>query len=375
MPRPRVRTGKHASFLTNSPASRQIIYVADAIDFQLINAIQISPRISWAQLAGILQVDASTLSRRWQKMLDDRMLWTTCFYIEPKGPESAGLDSQGKELARPRRTAIVEVMCQPGRREDVIREVSKHRQISAVHCTSGSRDLYLTLMAADLISLDRLVDDLGTSVPGIIGTRTHHVRTFFQEGSSYRVGALSPAQARAVRESLPVSPRRATPTQSYLDLIDALTDDVRRPASVVQQRLGKSLAAVSRGIDTLLAADWVRWRIDFANNLMGWEGSAMIWLSVNQSEMEKVAAALRLFPQLRMCASVTGGANLVASFWLRDLDELDDIEDKLTRVFSGIRIVDRWIVPRVAKRAGHIFDPDGRWQGFVPMGLDAPVDD
>jgi len=29
----------------------------------------------------------------------------------------------------------------------------------------------------------------------------------------------------------------------------------------------------------------------------------------------------------------------------------------------------------VAKRAGHIFDADGRWQGFVPMGLDAPVDD
>jgi DNA-binding Lrp family transcriptional regulator len=370
MPHPRVRTSKFAVILTNRCAARQILYVADAIDFQLINAIQISPRISWAQLAGILQVDASTLSRRWQKMIDDRMLWTTCFYIEPKGA-----NAKEKELTTPRRTAIVEVMCQPGRREDVIREVSKHRQISAVHCTSGSRDLYLTLMAADLISLDRLVDDLGTSVPGITGTRTHHVRTFFQEGSSYRVGALSPAQARAVRDTLPANPRRAVPTQSYLDLIDALTDDVRRPASAVQQRLGKSLAAVSRGIDTLLAADWVRWRIDFANNLMGWEGSAMIWLSVNQSEMEKVAAALLLFPQLRMCASVTGGANLVASFWLRDLDELDDIEDKLTRVFSAIRIVDRWIVPRVAKRAGHIFDSDGRWHGFVPMGLDAPVDD
>ncbi|PPF50901.1 hypothetical protein C5B94_15100 [Clavibacter michiganensis] len=100
----------------------------------------------------------------------------------------------------------------------------------------------------------------------------------------------------------------------------------------------------------------------------------MIWLSVAQAEMEKVAAALRLFPQLRMCASVTGQANLVASLWLRNLEELDDIESKLTRVFQNLRIVDRWVVPRVAKRTGHLFDDEGRWSSFVPMGLDAHVD-
>jgi DNA-binding Lrp family transcriptional regulator len=343
--------------------------MADQLDFQLINAIQLSPRISWAQLSGILHVDASTLSRRWQRLLDEKVVWTSCHYIEPHAVRAPD------ELVAPRRTAFVEVICQPGRREDVIREVSRRRQISGVHCTSGSRDLYLTLMARDLLSIDRLVDELNSSVPGIAGTRTHHVRTFFQEGSSYRAPGLTPGQSRAVAETVPTNARRANPTQSYLELIDALTGDVRRPVSTVQQSLGRSLAAVSRGIDTLLTADWVRWRIDFAYNLMGWESSAMIWMSVNQSEMEKVAAALKLFPQLRLCASVTGETNLVASFWLRTLDELDDIEGKLTRVFADIRIVDRWVVPRVAKRAGHIFDIDGRWQSFVPMGLDERVED
>jgi DNA-binding Lrp family transcriptional regulator len=343
--------------------------MADDLDFQLINAIQLSPRISWAQLAGVLHVDASTLSRRWQRLIDEKVVWTSCHYIEPKAARAPN------DLVAPRRTAFVEVICQPGRREEVIDAVSRRRQISGVHCTSGSRDLYLTLMARDLLSIDRLVDDLGSSVPGIIGTRTHHVRTFFQEGSSYRAPGLTPAQARAVLETMPTNARRANPTQSYLDLIEALTDDVRRPVSMVHQRLGRSLASVSRGIDTLLTADWVRWRIDFAYNLMGWESSAMIWLSVNQSEMDKVAAALKLFPQLRLCASVTGETNLVASFWLRTLDELDDIEGKLTRVFSDIRIVDRWVVPRVAKRAGHIFDSDGHWESFVPMGLDERMED
>jgi DNA-binding Lrp family transcriptional regulator len=344
---------------------RQIIHMADPLDFQLINAIQLSPRISWAQLAGILHVDASTLSRRWQRLIDERVVWTSCYYVESRAGGTP------KELIAPRRTALVEVICQPGRREDVIREVSKRRQISGVHCTSGSRDLYLTLMARDLLSIDRLVDELGSSIPGITGTRTHHVRTFFQEGSSYRAPGLTPAQARAVVDTLPSTPRRANPTESYLELIAALTDDVRRPVSTVHQRLGRSLAAVSRGIDTLLTSEWTHWRIDFAYDRMGWESSAMIWLSVNQSEMEKVAAALGHFPQLRMCASVTGETNLVASFWLRTLEELDDIEGKLTRVFADIRIVDRWVVPRVAKRAGHIFDQDGRWSSFVPMGLDA----
>ncbi|GEK83270.1 Lrp/AsnC family transcriptional regulator [Frigoribacterium faeni] len=343
---------------------RQILDVADQLDFQLINAVQISPRISWAQLAGILQVDASTLSRRWQKLVDDRVVWTAVYYHQLRSSPS------DDALEIPRRTALVEVICHPGAREAVIETASARREIMSVHCTSGSRDLYLTVMEADLISIDRLVDQLGSTVEGIAATRTHHVRRFFQEGSSYRVGGLSTAQVGQIAETLPQNPRRAVPTQAYLDIIDALTDDVRRPVSDVQQRVGKSLASVSRGIDALLTAPWVGWRIDFAYNLLGWETSAMLWLSVSQAEMEKVAAALQLFPQLRMCASVTGEANLVASLWLRSLDELDDIENKLTRVFQGLRIVDRWVVPRVAKRAGHLFDGDGRWVSFVPPGLE-----
>jgi DNA-binding Lrp family transcriptional regulator len=339
--------------------------MADLLDFQLINAIQLSPRISWAQLSGILHVDASTLSRRWQRLIDEKFVWTTCYYSE------VGIPSVPGELVAPRRTAIVEVMCEPGMREAVVRAVTPRHQISGVHYTSGSRDIYLTLMALSLMDIDRLIDELGSSVAGITGTRTHHVRTFYQEGSDYRVPGLTSAQARAITETMPSKARQANPSAGYLELIDSLTDDVRRPVSAVQQRLGKSLASVSRGIDTLLTADWVKWRIDFAYNLMGWETSAMIWLSVAQFEMEKVAAALRLFPQTRMCASVTGEANLVASLWLRSLDELDDIEGKLTRVFSEIRIVDRWVVPRVAKRAGHVFDEVGRWTAFVPMGLDS----
>ncbi|MCU1405721.1 MAG: AsnC family protein [Glaciihabitans sp.] len=343
--------------------------MSDSLDFQLINAIQLSPRISWAQLSGILHVDASTLSRRWQRLIDEKLVWTTCYYSEVRVTPAPG------ELVAPRRTAIVEVMCEPGMRETVVRAVTQRHQIAGVHYTSGSRDIYLTLMALDLMAIDRLVDELGSSIPGISGTRTHHVRTFYQEGSDYRVPGLTAAQARAVSETMPTNARQANPSAAYLELIDCLTDDVRRPVSAVQQRLGKSLASVSRGIDTLLASDWVRWRIDFAYNQMGWETSAMIWLSVAQFEMEKVAAALRMFPQMRMCASITGEANLVASLWLRSLDELDDIEGKLTRVFADIRIVDRWVVPRVAKRAGHIFDDNGRWSSFVPMGLDARAND
>ncbi|QTX03834.1 Lrp/AsnC family transcriptional regulator [Agromyces archimandritae] len=337
--------------------------MADILDFELMNALQLAPRIPWAQLAPILNSDPSTLSRRWHRLVDDHVVWTTCVY--------AAVPAHGSQVPLEMRVrgAIVEIVCAPGRREAVIRAMSELSHISSVHCTSGARDLYLTIFAPGLLAIDRYVDGLGDVIDGILATRTHYIRTTFQDGASWRLNALAPRQRRALEASLPDPIARAVPTRAHLELIEALSRDVRRPVSAVSAEFGKSLAAVSRGIDTLLGAPWVRWRVDFAHNLVGWDASATIWLAVPQAELEKVAASLCLLPQVRWCASVAGPANLMASLWLRDLDELDDIEGKLTKVFPRLTITDRWLTPRIAKRLGNVLDDSGRWERFVPTNV------
>jgi DNA-binding Lrp family transcriptional regulator len=329
--------------------------VMDDLDFQLVNALQISPRISWAQLGGVLHVDPSTLSRRWRRLVDEGVVWTSCSFRP-----------QLSRLTPSQMMAIVEVGCTPGHREAVIQRLTEESPVASIHCTTGPRDLYLTVGARTLQEIDRYVDEQVARVPGISSIQTHLIRTLFQEGSSWRVPALTSSQMRAVGATLPLRQPPKAPTEDHLQIIRALEDDVRRPVSELHETLGKSLSSVSRGIEGLLNADWVRWRVDFSFTEKGWTCGAMLWMSVNQSQIQKVSAAMRVLPQVRMCASVTGEANLVVSTWLRAIEDLDEIENRLASFFEDVQIRDRWIIPRIAKIQGHVLDKSGRHSRYVP---------
>lgn len=325
----------------------------DALDFQIINALQIHPRVSWTQLGKILAVDSSTISRRWNTLLSERLAWMSCYDGGVLGSEDSVF-------------ALVEIRCVAGRRGEVMEALVRQPPIFSVNCTTGSRDLYVMLVATSLFETDRYVDANISSIPGIIGTRTHYLRTIYHESSSWRLNVLQPAQINAL-EKLRPSAKNVERRPAYSAVIEALHDDPRRTAAEVQLEVGRSVSVVSRDIDAILAAKWVRWHVDFAHQLMGWAAAAVLWLDVNRPDHERVIASLKMLNQVRVVASVTGQANLYVLLWLRDLEELDDLEHRLTSAFPHVQIRDRWIVPRIAKRQGHILDDDSRHQRFVPI--------
>ncbi|MFD1537243.1 Lrp/AsnC family transcriptional regulator [Nonomuraea guangzhouensis] len=329
--------------------------MVDGLDFQIINALQIHPRVSWAHLGRILRVDPSTISRRWSALTQQRQAWTSCF--EGDGPRSAE-----REIS-----ALVEIRCTPGRRADVIAELGRQGPIFSVHCTSGPRDLYVMISTHSLLSMDRYIDEHIAVIPGIVGTRTHYLRRIFLEGSGWRLNMLSDDQAEALRLLRPSEPPEHR-KPAYRDVVAALSTDVRRTAADMQRELGRSITVISRDIDALLAANWVRWRVDFAHTLMGWSAAAVLWLDVQHHDLERLVASLRSLNHVRMCASVTGEANLAVFLWLHNLQELDEIEGRVASAFPKVLVKDRWIVPRIAKRTGYILDLDSRRLRYVPVG-------
>jgi DNA-binding Lrp family transcriptional regulator len=339
-----------------------MLRMVDTLDLQIIHALQIHPRVSWAQLGRVLRVDPSTISRRWSTLTKERQVWTSCF---------AGAGARSQE---PTVSALVEIRCAPGRRGDVIAELARQGPIFSVHCTSGPRDLYIMITTHSLLSMDRYIDEHISVTPGIVGTRTHYLRTVFLEGSGWRLQALADDQVKALHHLRPSDP----PTErkaAYRDIIDALGTDVRRTTAELQRELGRSLSVVSRDIDALLAASWVRWRVDFAHTLLGWSAGAVLWLNVQHPDLERIVASFRQLNQVRFCASVTGEANLAVFLWLHNLQELDDIESKLGAVFPRVLIKDRWIVPRIAKRTGYILDLDSRRLRYVPVSSQPVFED
>lgn len=329
--------------------------MVDTLDFRIINALQIHPRVSWAQLGRILQVDPSTISRRWSALTTTRQVWTSCS------------EGDAPRLHDQMISALVEISCAPGHREKVINELGRQGPVSSVHCTSGPRDIYVMISTDSLLSMDRYVDELIAVIPGIVGTRTHYLRKIFFEGSSWRLNTLSREQVKALRDLRPSDPPKQR-RPAHRAVVAALGADVRRSAADMQAELGRSLSMISRDIDAVLAADWVKWRVDFAHSLLGWQAAAALWLDAQPADLERVVASLRLLNNVRLCASVTGDASLAVFLWLRNLQELDEIENRLTSMFPKVLIKDRWIVPRIAKRAGHILDLDSRHIRLVPLG-------
>ncbi|TDO54821.1 DNA-binding Lrp family transcriptional regulator [Kribbella sp. VKM Ac-2527] len=328
----------------------------DEVDFALINALQVSPRASWSQLEAILGVDATTLSRRWARLVESGLAWSSCFAVTP--PEQvqppAGV------------VALVEVSCVAGDRENVIERIAPNPSVLTIECTSGSRELILTLSFNSVTDIDTYVATELAAVPGVLGTRTHYTRTFFKEGTSWRPGVLTPRQVRALH-ALPATgiDAPAAPTRLHDQVIAGLAGDIRRSATSIADEIGKSVATVTRAIGQILHAPWARTRIDFAHNLVGYNASVMVWFSVPHHQLETVGAGLAVLPETRMCCSVINSANLAVVLWLRNLREFDAIEAKIARAFPSAQIADRWMLPRFAKRIGHILTPTGLHTDFI----------
>ena len=79
----------------------------DDVDFALVNALQLSPRAGWAQLEAVLGVDASTLSRRWARLIESGLVWIAVNYrlflrlLSAPSPMRRRIGSRPSTIPRP----------------------------------------------------------------------------------------------------------------------------------------------------------------------------------------------------------------------------------------------------------------------------------
>jgi len=327
------------------------------LDFQLINALQIDPRAPWTTLAPILNVAPSTLSRRWKELQESGLAWTSVLVgeLEPGvGPATA--------------VAFVEVACASGTREAIADVLVAIPWIASIDYTSGGRELFLTVMMESIMALDKAVAREVVPVAGVTATRTHFVRTLFQEGSSSHLSVLPPMKAdaiRAERDSVQ-GPLVLRPDDELVALVCELQADVRRPGVELAATLRFSVAKVRRLLNVLERAPWCLMRTDFANPYLDFSAYIYLWFTVAHDQLSSIVAGLRLLPQVRLIATVVGPSNLLISVWLPRLHELDSLELRLVRAFPGLKVDDRWLVSLSRKRIGHMLDQDGLHLGCVP---------
>lgn len=331
----------------NSPLDEQ--------DLQLLHALQISPRISWAEAARVLGTTATTLAGRWHRLRADGAAWVT---VHPARSLS-GVP-----------VAFIEIDVAPGERDAVISALCREPRAATIEETASGHDLLVTTFAPDWDSLARFALDDLAGLPGVRRLNTRLATQIHWEGSQWRLDALDRDQQSMLT---PVQqqnglPGRTLPTRDW-PLVEALTHDGRRSAADLARITGRKPATVRRQLARLVSSGLVSFRCEIAQLESRWPVMCTWFAQVPQQELERTAQSLTTLPDLRLCASVTGSANLMISVWTGSPGELVSLERRMNEKLPWMVLSESVLTLRTAKRMGWTLDPSGRTTGQVVVPL------
>jgi DNA-binding Lrp family transcriptional regulator len=341
-------------------------YVPTKLDLGIIHALQVAPRAPWALIGQVLEVDAATVARRWARLDRAGLAWLSAY---PWPRNGSGLQP-----------AFVEVQCDPGGVGLLGATVARDPRVVTVAHMTGSRDLLLSVVTDSARATWAYVERL-RALDGLRSLRVHVVTRAYADGSRWRVRALSVTQQHQFAELLartdePLRSRdrpakrhgRDVSPEHLQELSRALAADPRISVIALAEQLGCNRATAARRLGLALSRGDLVLRCDVARELTDWPVSETFWMHLPHDGYERRAVQLSRLPDVRQCVGLTGGpANLLTSFWMRDVENATQLEGMLLERVPGLRILDSGVAMRFSKRMGQLFDDQERPAGFVPI--------
>ncbi|MDQ7806224.1 Lrp/AsnC family transcriptional regulator [Amycolatopsis sp. A133] len=328
-------------------------------DLKLVDALQAAPRASWSTLGDALGLSAVTAARRWDALVERGDAWLTAY--------------AGGELIAQLVLAFVEIDCAPGAVFSVAAALASDVHVATVEYVAGPGDLLVHVVAPSLRELGAHVAGRVAAVPGVTRVRTTVSPRMFTEGSRWRVRAISPGQ----REALSAKPARNRAPLRFdaadRALVLALGVDARTSAAALAAGLGIGATTVRRRLEGLLGRGAIRVRCEIARSVSPAPVTVTWWLRVPPDKLETTARSLAMVPEVRMCAALTGAANLMLVAWLPAQHDAPALEAGLAAKLPWLEITGRAVTLRSVKLMGRLLDPAGRGTGRVPLDFWAAV--
>jgi DNA-binding Lrp family transcriptional regulator len=326
-------------------------------DLELINALQIAPRISWSDAASILGIHATTLAARWERLKASGAAWTT-----------AHLMGDPKQMC----LALVDVDCEMQLRAEVTAALAAIPEVVTVEEAASNRDLMLTVITPTLAQFSDTIVPRFKEIHGLIKYRTSLCTRLHSGGYAWRLNVLGRSQQAALKAlagpeasgPAPRSPCAPLP-QSHLELIPFLAQDGRATAADIARALGRNPATVQRQLNRVLASRMLSFRCEIAQKYSGYPVTCQWLANVPPGQHEAAAAELRTFRNIRLSASTTGRTNFVILMWLQSLADVMNAELALQQRIPGIELVESVVVLSSAKRVGWMLNADSTATGVV----------
>ncbi|HYB38447.1 MAG TPA: Lrp/AsnC family transcriptional regulator [Mycobacterium sp.] len=330
----------------------------DELDIALLDGLHANPRVTFEELARVLDVSAVTAARRWRRLVSTGRAWVSSA-VGPRLPVAG---------------ALFEAECAPGVAQSVATQLAALPQVFSVNITTGSDNVYALLVAADQWLLSELLVDVLPRVEGLRHVQTAQITQMFS-GTRWRLGGLSSSQVRAVTPEPGATGRSHRFDALDRELFLALQDDGRLSFRDLAASVGRSEPAVRRRVDLLTRCGLMAFRTDFARVEAGWLTGVALKLRVAELAVSEIGRALVQYPEIRFCAAIVGGgpANLFVTMQLHELAVLDTVTARLLTEFPSVAVLDTRVVLRFVKSWGRLLGMDGHAGEVVPVDLWASV--
>ncbi|MFE5735735.1 Lrp/AsnC family transcriptional regulator [Streptomyces celluloflavus] len=330
-------------------ASRQLT----PADLALVQVLQTDPRMSWARVGALLDIDAVTAMRRWRRLETTGRAWTAA----TPGYGCAGL----------LHLTFIEVEVAAGRLDDVAGFCARLPHVLTAEGMSGRQNLLLTAVTPDLPTLHDLLEGRIAAHPGATAVRAHHATRVFTEGSRWTVCRTAPARDARCRPAALPPEARGCAGDAIRTLLPLLSTDARTDAAALAREAGVSPATARRRLAQALGAREITLRCDVARSLTDWPVSAKIWARIPPDRLTEAACRLSALAEVRLCAAVTGRENLLVTLWLRSVEELLGLTEQIAKTLPRIQLANVEVALRQYKRAGRLVGPHDLSLGAVPI--------
>ncbi|GAA1233202.1 Lrp/AsnC family transcriptional regulator [Prauserella halophila] len=325
-------------------------------DLELLNALQIAPRASWADLSGVLERDATALARRWHRLTTDGIARITAF------PRQSRLAEQ--------HVSRIELTCRNGEVLNSAQAIAADPRTLTVEITSGTHQLALTVLGAPDLA-DYTLGYLST-FPDVLSYRLYAMTSIPYEAHRWHVRALSPKRRNQLTALAGPAGSGAEVARPLTELDRAVIARLRANGRATYAELARDLdispSTAARQVNRLLRAEAVGLRCDIARQYVGWPYSAVLWgIADVDAIADSWTAAGDCVPELRFGATVAGPDNILLVLWLHAVTDLPRVEQVLTAQLPGLRITDRSLRLRMIKYMGHRLDDSERFAEPTPV--------
>jgi DNA-binding Lrp family transcriptional regulator len=324
----------------------------DDLDWKIIQAIQIDPRVGFSRAAEVLGVSEQTIGRRYRRLRADGLLRV----IGLVDPRSAGQSEW-----------VVRVGCRPGGAGPLAEALARRDDVSWVTLSAGGSEIVCSVRSRTDQQRDDLLLQRLPATSQVLSMSAHAILHRFVGGSSgdwdgYG-GRLTAGQIGLLRTGIAAptprrDPRPDSPALEPADgpLLAELARDGRASYAALAAVTGWTQARATRRLAALQRAGIFYFDVDLATQLLGFGTSAYLFLTVEPAALAGIGAELAGHPEVPFAAAITGSASVYCSVVCRDTEELYRYVTTRISVVSGVRQLEISPILRRVKQAGTRMD-------------------